>query len=160
MFHQHRCKIGLKVAEFDIDYLYLYLQLSISASHDKSLEIHWLTTPGLWNDSARRRGLSLFARKSYVPRRVVTSITMPRRQLGAIMKGKVSLYIMLVTKMYQIKQINVMWCTKPINAWFFGYYALIVLLWEAHSSLAIARELCFPKQHYESIVPSKPGINR
>ena len=23
-----------------------------SASHDKSLEIHWLTTPGLWNDSA------------------------------------------------------------------------------------------------------------
>ena len=52
---------------------------SISASHDKSLEIQWLTTPGLWNDSARRRGLSLFARKSYVPRRVVTSITMQRR---------------------------------------------------------------------------------
>ena len=25
---------------------------------------------------------------------------------------------------------------------------------------AIARELCFPKQHYKSIVPSKPGINR
>ena len=36
----------------------------------------------------------------------------------------------------------------------------LVLLWEVHSSLAIARELCFPKQHYESIVPSKPGINR
>ena len=24
----------------------------------------------------------------------------------------------------------------------------------------IARELCFPKQHYESIVPEKSGINR
>ena len=56
-------------------------------------------------------------------------------------------------------KINVMWCTKPINACFFGYYALIVLLWEEHSSLAIARELCFPKQHYVSIVASKPGIN-
>ena len=28
------------------------------------------------------------------------------------------------------------------------------------SSLAIAQELCFLKQHYENIVPSKPGINR
>ena len=37
---------------------------------------------------------------------------------------------------------------------------LSVLLWEVHNSLAIARELCFPKQHYESIVPSNPGINR
>ena len=62
-----------------------------------------------------------------------------------IMRGKVSLYIMLVMKNVSNKKINVMWCTKPINAWFFGYYALIVLLWEVHSSLAIARELCFPK---------------
>ena len=27
-------------------------------------------------------------------------------------------------------KINVMRCTKPINAWFFGYYDLIVSLWE------------------------------
>ena len=26
--------------------------------------------------------------------------------------------------------------------------------------VAIAQELCFPKHHYESIVPSKPGIIR
>ena len=62
--------------------------------------------------------------------------------------------------MFQIKQINVMWCIKPINARFFGYYSLIVLFWEVHSFFAIAQELCFPKQQYESIVPSKPGINR
>ena len=46
----------------------------------------------------------------------------------------------------------------PINAWFWGYYALIVLLWEVHSSLAIAREQCFPKQHYESIVPENQAL--
>ena len=53
--------------------------LTFSASYDKSLEIHWLTTPGLCNDSSRCQALSLFARKSYVPWRVVTSFTMRRR---------------------------------------------------------------------------------
>ena len=36
------------------------------------------------------------------------------------------------------KQINVTWCTKPINT--------------------VAWELCFPNHHYDSIVPSKPDI--
>ena len=53
-----------------------------------------------------------------------------------------------------------MWCTKPINAQFLGYYALTGLLWEVHTSLTITRELCFPKEQYVREVPSKPGINR
>ena len=95
--------------------------LLFSASHDKSLEIHWLTTPGLWNDSARRRGLSLFARKSYVPRRVVTSNTMRRRYILRYYEGEsfVEHNAGYIWRMYQIKLINVMWCTKPINACFF-----------------------------------------
>ena len=49
----------------------------------------------------------------------------------------------------------------PINAWFLGHYALIVLLWK-HSSWAIARDqtMYFQKQQYERIVPEKSGINR
>ena len=46
-----------------------------------------------------------------------------------------------------------------LNLFMHDFSRTLVLLWEVHSSLAIARELCFPKQHYESIVPSKPGIN-
>ena len=48
----------------------------ISTSHDKSLEIHCRDYETI---SARCREQSLFARKSYVPRRVVTSVTMRRR---------------------------------------------------------------------------------
>ena len=40
----------------------------------------------------------------------------------------------------------------------FGYFADIVLLLEVHSSLAIAQEICFPKQHYESIVPQNQAL--
>ena len=38
----------------------------------------------------------------------------------------------LMSQCYRRKQINVMWCTKPVNAWFFifSYYALIELLWK------------------------------
>ena len=37
------------------------------------------------------------------------------------------------------------------------YHALNLLM--PDFSGTIARELCFPKQHYESIVASKPDIN-
>ena len=46
-----------------------------------------------------------------------------------------------------------------LNLFMHDFSRTLVLLWEVHSSLAFAQELCFPKQHYESIVPSKPGIN-
>ena len=72
--------------------------------------------------------------------------------------GKLMSHCYFEGKILLYKQINLMSCTKPINARFFGYYALIVLLLEVHSSLAIAWELCFPKQLYESIVPSKRCI--
>ena len=38
----------------------------IKASHDKSLEIHWLTMPGLWSDSARCQALLLYDPQSYI----------------------------------------------------------------------------------------------
>ena len=49
------------------------------------------------------------------------------------------------------------------NTWFWGNYALILLLWEAwfpSDSEVIARKLCTSKQYFESIVPEKSCINR
>ena len=48
----------------------------------------------------------------------------------------------------------------PINALFWGYYALIVLLWEAQFPSDSEGTMYFPKQHYESIVPEKSDIHR
>ena len=73
--HTHASSQGL----LHVEVILQYAAMCISASHDKSLEILWLTTLGLWNYSARRRGLSLFAWQSYVPRQVVTLITMRQR---------------------------------------------------------------------------------
>ena len=48
----------------------------------------------------------------------------------------------------------------PINVWFWRYYAIIVVRWEAKFPSDSKGTLFFPKQHYESIVPEKSGIDR
>ena len=79
---EHKIPVaGYDISLHTLNYFFKYmLDTSVigvfSASHEKSLEIQMVNTPGLCNDSAWRRGLSRFAQKSYVLRLVVTSITM------------------------------------------------------------------------------------
>ena len=105
-----------------------------SASHDKSVEIHWLNKPGLWSHRARwrnyARALSHFAQQSNVPQQ--EKWCQSWRHI-AILRRKVSLYICYMHMVWRIcrrKQINVMWCTKLINAWFWGTMLLYYFFWK------------------------------
>ena len=63
----------------------------------------------------------------------------PLRYLGRYVKWDLNT-VLYITIVYSHNVTRIMqylrekWCTKPFNAWFFGYYALIVLLWEVNSS--------------------------
>ena len=100
-----------------------------SVSHDRSLDIHWLTTSGLWSNSAwwRNSARALLSSTFAFCSTVTSLVKYDVKHIASKLNWRHNAIFAKGEKR----------CTKPINAWSFEYYA---------------RELCFPKQHYESIV--------